>query len=481
MSLPNGWAKATIADIADTQLGKMLDAAKNKGRLVRYLRNINVRWGEFDLSDVQEMRVTPDELSHFAVRDGDIFVCEGGEPGRAAVWRNGDQDLIFQKALHRLRVLDGIQPDYLAQYVRFAVTKHEFSGLLTGTTIKHLPQVALQRMDVAVPPAAEQRRIVAKLDILTARLTRARAELDRVPTLAKQLRKQSVCEAFDGSLTANWRIANGNPTVLTDDALNEAYLRETGSARRKPSAQIEWRPSFDLPSSWRWVSIDQIVTQVQYGSSAKTSSDADGVPVLRMGNIQQGKLDWTDLKYLPRDHDEFPDLLLNEGDLLFNRTNSFELVGKSAVCKQLDRPTSFASYLIRIRPSGILPELLAAYLNSPIARSWIERVASQQVGQANVNGSKLKALGIPLPPLTEQIEMLERLNIAFTRADRLEAEAARARALLDRLEAAILAKAFRGELVPQDPNDEPASVLLDRIRAERAAAPKPKRGRQAVA
>jgi type I restriction enzyme S subunit len=122
----------------------------------------------------------------------------------------------------------------------------------------------------------------------------------------------------------------------------------------------------------------------------------------------------------------------------------------------------------------MLADLLSAYLNSPLARSWVKRVASQQVGQANVNGSKLKALGIPLPPFDEQAEMLQRLNAAFARADRLEAEAARARALLDRLEAAILAKAFKGELVPQDPNDEPASVLLDRIRAQRAAAPEAK-------
>jgi type I restriction enzyme, S subunit len=99
---------------------------------------------------------------------------------------------------------------------------------------------------------------------------------------------------------------------------------------------------------------------------------------------------------------------------------------------------------------------------------------ASQVGQANVNGSKLKAFGIPLPPPEEQIEILKRINSAFARADRLEAEAARARALLHRLEAAVLAKAFKGELVPQDPNDEPASVLIERIRAQRAQTPKGK-------
>ncbi|MCE7029436.1 restriction endonuclease subunit S [Jiella avicenniae] len=122
--------------------------------------------------------------------------------------------------------------------------------------------------------------------------------------------------------------------------------------------------------------------------------------------------------------------------------------------------------------------MLARYINSPIGREWVSKYASQQVGQANLNGSKLRALGIPLPPPTEQIQMERILDSTFARADRMEAEAARARKLLDRLEQSILAKAFRGELVPQDPNDEPASVLLERIRTERAKAPKPKRGRR---
>lgn len=147
------------------------------------------------------------------------------------------------------------------------------------------------------------------------------------------------------------------------------------------------------------------------------------------------------------------------------RRNAVLFHGKPAL-------VSFASYLIRLRCSGIAPDLLVRYLNSRIGRAWVSRVASQQVGQANVNGTKLKSLGIPLPPVGEQAEMNRLLTLAFARADRLEAEAVRARTLLDRLESSILAKAFRGELVPQGDNDEPARVLLDRVREERAARPK---------
>lgn len=163
MILPKGWASATIADIADTKLGKMLDAAKNKGDAVPYLRNVNVRWGEFDLSDLFDMRVTPEEYAELAVQDGDIFVCEGGEPGRSAVWRLGEQRLVFQKALHRIRPLAGIEADYVVCHLKHGAATGVLSDLLTGTTIKHLPQVGLQRIKMAVPPAAEQRRIVTKL------------------------------------------------------------------------------------------------------------------------------------------------------------------------------------------------------------------------------------------------------------------------------------------------------------------------------
>jgi type I restriction enzyme S subunit len=480
MSLPRGWAYAALEQVADTVLGKMLDAAKNKGELVPYLRNVNVRWGSFDLDDLNEMRVTDDELAALSVRDGDLFICEGGEPGRSAIWRGGNQKIVFQKALHRLRTKSGIEPDFVAKHLVSVARERSFSDLLTGTTIKHLTQVSLKKVKLPLPPTAEQRRIVAKLDALSARIARARAELDRVLVNAQKLRQSVVTDAFSGRLTLEMRKARAL-CANTNAVLESLFVEKTGSKRKKPAATIDWQPVIEIPTGWRWVSVDQVIALAQYGSSSKTDENPDGVAVLRMGNIQRGELDFSNLKYLPIQHEEFPSLFLAKGDVLFNRTNSPELVGKSAVFRGASRPVSFASYLIRLQCFGILPDLLVRYLNSPIGRSWVESVASQQVGQANVNGTKLRSLGIPLPSPEEQVEMKRQIDLAFARADRLEAEAARARKLLDRLESAILAKAFRGELVPQDPNDEPASVLLERIRAERAAAPKATRRKKTTA
>ncbi|HET6381848.1 MAG TPA: restriction endonuclease subunit S, partial [Armatimonadota bacterium] len=201
---------------------------------------------------------------------------------------------------------------------------------------------------------------------------------------------------------------------------------------------------------------------------AKTSDDVEGVPVLRMGNIQRGALDLSSLKYLPENHAEFPELLLAGGELLFNRTNSPELVGKCAVYRGTPTRCSYASYLIALELlPGCHPDYLSYFVNSTLGRLWVASVVIQQVGQANVNGTKLKALVFPLPPVAEQHRIVAEVDRRLSIIDGLEAGVEANLKRAERLRQSILKRAFEGNLVPQDPNDEPASVLLERIRAER--------------
>jgi type I restriction enzyme S subunit len=205
MTLPTGWVEARIGDLADINLGKMLDAAKNKGRPVRYLRNVNVRWGNFDLSDVLEMRMTAAEEAAYAIEDGDVLICEGGEPGRSAVWRYGSTDLKFQKALHRARPHKGISPDFLSHYMRHASSTGEIEGKFTGTTIKHLPLAAIRELTLPLPPSPEQQRIVTKINSLSAKSKRARGHLDHIPRLVEKYKQAILAAAFWGELTKQWR------------------------------------------------------------------------------------------------------------------------------------------------------------------------------------------------------------------------------------------------------------------------------------
>jgi len=157
------WPVRKIGELADLCLGKMLDQKKNKGTLRPYLANVNVRWGEIKLDDLREMRFEDRELERYGLRNGDIVMCEGGEPGRCAIWRGQLSSMMFQKALHRIRVKEGIDHRFLY----YCFIEHGRTGIFeqyfTGSTIKHLPGEKLAKVEVAVAPLAVQRRIASIL------------------------------------------------------------------------------------------------------------------------------------------------------------------------------------------------------------------------------------------------------------------------------------------------------------------------------
>ncbi|WP_096704065.1 restriction endonuclease subunit S [Magnetospirillum sp. 15-1] len=383
---------------------------------------------------------------------------------------------------HIVKPCDGVSLKYLERFLNSI----DLAPFVTGSAQPKLTQKALDTIPLPIAPTAEQHRIAAKIDSLFARSSQARDELAHIPRLIERYRQAVLGAAFRGDLTADWRESHplGNPTqhlgkVLSDR--RDGWLAAQASSRRRnypEPEEADWFPDIELPDGWAWASVDQLTTEMQYGTSAKTNEDANGVPVLRMGNIVRGELQVENLKYLPADHDEFPALLLQQGDILFNRTNSPELVGKSAVFRDQLPKASFASYLIRLKAVGIIPALLSAYINSPYGRAWVRSVVSQQVGQANVNGTKLSHLAVPLIPDDEQIVLDQRIAQMMAAIDTMEHEMLRATGLIDRLDQSILDKAFTGKLVPQDPADEPASKLLERITAARESAPKTKRGRK---
>ena len=347
-----------------------------------------------------------------------------------------------------------------------------------------------------LPPLGEQRRIVAEIEKHLTRVAAAVAGLERVRANLKRYRASVLKAACEGRLVpteAELARAEGREyepaSILLARILEErrarweaeqlAKMRATGKAPKDDGWKAKYTPpsepksatTVQLPEGWCLATVEQLSALVDYGTSARTQQEPGGVPVLRMGNIADGALGLRDLKYLPEGHAEFPRLLLSDGDVLFNRTNSTELVGKTAVYRGYPAPCSFASYLIRVRLlSGCLPGVLASSINSLLGRNWIASVVSQQVGQANVSGSKLQAYAVRLPPLAEQhrivAEIERRLSVAEEMERAVEAGLRRA----ERLRQAILKRAFEGKLVPQDPNEEPASGLLDRIRAERERA-----------
>ena len=157
------WEKKALAEVADFCLGKMLDQKKNRGELLPYLANVNVRWGEFELSDLREMRFEERELDRYGLKYGDIVMCEGGEPGRCAIWKDQAPAMMIQKALHRIRPHECLDPRFLYYAFLHKGRTGRFTGLFTGATIKHLPKEKLAKVEVDVPPLPVQDRIASVL------------------------------------------------------------------------------------------------------------------------------------------------------------------------------------------------------------------------------------------------------------------------------------------------------------------------------
>lgn len=178
--LPASWVWVNVGSVAVARLGKMLDKTKNKGTPRRYLRNVNVRWFHFDLSDILEMRFEDSELPEFALRPGDVLICEGGEPGRAAVWDGREFNIYFQKAIHRVRFLSFVNSHFFVKALRASADDGRLAEYFTGTGIKHFTGKGLAVYLFPLPPLAEQHRIVARVDELMALCDRLEVSLATV-------------------------------------------------------------------------------------------------------------------------------------------------------------------------------------------------------------------------------------------------------------------------------------------------------------
>ena len=242
--MKNGWQCKKVSEIAKHSLGKMLDKAKNKGEPKPYLRNLNVRWFDFDLSDVLEMRFLPEEAAKYTAVKGDVLICEGGYPGRAAIWEQ-DEPIYFQKALHRVRFHEAERNKWFLYYLQ----AKDFDGTLknhfNGAGIQHFTGEALAEFVVPLPPLPEQRRIVALLD-----------------------------EAFEGIATAK---ANAKKNLQNARALFENHLQSVFTQRGP---------------EWVDRTLDQVCI-VERGSSPRPikeyfTTKPGGVNWIKIGDTEEG-------------------------------------------------------------------------------------------------------------------------------------------------------------------------------------------------
>ncbi|MFI5659720.1 restriction endonuclease subunit S [Streptomyces sp. NPDC051684] len=448
--LPSGWVLAPLGDLAETALGKMLDKKKQGDASTRpYLRNVNVQWGRIDFADVLEMAIPEDEIERFSVRKGDLLVCEGGEIGRAAIWMR-DDEIAYQKALHRVRPSTALSLSYLRYYLEYAATTGALAKLATGSTIKHLPQQRLREVTVPVPPPAEQHRIV---EILEEQLSR----LDAAST--------SLVSAERRILALRARVTDYTASVTLAE-------ESAAAAPPEPAGTIDGELP-RIPADWFWHrlgEIAEVVGGVTKDKKRQSDPEVPEVPYLRVANVQRGHLNLDVVTRIRVPADKASRLRLKKGDVLLNEGGDRNKLGRGWIWEEQVAGAIHQNHVFRARvQNGIIkPELLSHYANG--MGRWFEENGKQSVNLASISLKKIKCLPVPVPPQEEQEEILRAIRERIALLDRAQQGVETAQKRAKALRNALLRKAFTGALVPQDPADEPASVALERVAAERAAA-----------
>ena len=420
MTLPEGWEIAQIGDLCDLINGmafKPSDWAR-KGLPIIRIQNLN-------RSDTEFNYYAKEVHERFLVESGELLFAWSGTPGTsfgAHIW-SGPRAVLNQ---HIFRVRFN-EEEFNKKFFKLAINAKlaELIGNAHGGVgLAHVTKGKFEATTVSVPPFSEQRRIVAKLDALTTRLARARAELDRVPALADRLRAASLSAVFNQP---------NNRNIKLGEILEEIQAGKNLKCEERPP---------------------------QHGEKG----------VVKVSSVSSETFQPSKAKILPKNYEPLDRDLIKKGDLLFARASgSLGLVGRVALVTVNPENLYLSDKILRLLVKPEQTYWVYWFLRSPEGRQQVEKAATG-ISMHNITQSSLRNILIPMPDEAYRNLYIELLKSVFARADRLEAEAARARALLDRLEAAILAKAFRGELVPQDPADEPASLLLDRIRARRGNA-----------
>lgn len=314
-------------------------------------------------------------------------------------------------------------------------------------------------LEIDLPPLLEQHRISNKIEALTTRSRRARETLDTLPALIDRYRQSILAAAFRGNLTAEWR---------------------NGGVPEQPDTADE-RPDM-LPPEWEWQRLD--TSSVVSGGLTKNKNREQlplRRPYLRVANVYANELRLEDVQEIGVAPQELSRVMLQSGDLLIVEGNgSLDQIGRVAIWDGQVPDCVHQNHIIKVRfPDRRIAELVLYWLLSPFGRRFIEQEASSSAGLHTLSLSKVSRLPIPVPSIDEAEAIVARIRAAFEGLAKFSVPIDAAISRLATLDQSIFAKAFRGELVPQDPSDEPASVLLERIRTERAAVgPAPRRGRR---
>lgn len=438
-ALPMGWVETTLGEFVSKLRTGPFGSSVHKTDYIEggipLINPMHINNGKIAHSqNVTVSKAKARDLSEFTLKLGDIIIGRRGEMGRCAVIAPEQEGWLIGTGSMGITTNSALQPNFLQRFLASPISIVQLTERSIGSTMVNLNQSILLGLPIAVPPLPEQQRIVAKVDALMTRTARARKDLAHIPTLITRYKQRLLATLFEDF------------------------------SRKVPKHRLGDLAQFVTSGSRGWA---------QYYSD-------EGDLFVRVGNVMREtiNLDFEKLQYVkPPSNAEGQRTRLQQNDILITITADLGRIGVFD-----DERTAYINQHVAL-----------CRLKDPQASKFIALYLTSEIGQAqlvrNTRGATKAAIGlddirdveIPLPPLPEQEEIVRRVETAFAWLDRLAAEHTSATKLLPKLDAAILTKAFTGHLVPQNPTDEPASVLLARVKAERAAMPKQGRGRKVAA
>ena len=429
--LPDGWEWVRLGSVGDMTLGKMLDVTKNKGTLRPYLRNINVRWGAFELSDVLEMRFEDDELERYSIRHGDLVICEGGEPGRCAVWQS-EEVVFYQKALHRVRAIE-VLPEFLYYVIRHFIISNQYERYYTGTTIKHLTGQSLRIIPIPLPPLNEQKLIVEHLQRIIEEIDKIETEKTEALSLVSFAKSKILDLAIRGQLVPQDPDDEPASVLLERIRAEKEELIKQGKIKRNKKESIIFRGEdnsyyvrqdthmesideqfiFEFPDNWEWCSLLNIA-KIELGKTLDSAKNiGTNYPYLRSVNVRWNEVDLSDLKEMRFEPEELDRYTVRHNDLLICEGGD---VGRSCVWTD-EKEILYQNALHRVRFYGGCNPFYFMYYMMYYESRGIIKALCKGVTIKHLTGNVLSLIPFALPPIEEQDRIVKRLNRIFVLLD----------------------------------------------------------------
>lgn len=418
--IPESWEWVRLGDVFQHNTGKALNSSDKAGMPLSYITTSNVYWNRFELGKLKTMLFSDSEVEKCTIRKGDLLVLEGGDVGRAAIW-NYDFSMRIQNHIHRLRPLI----DICVQYVYYIFMLYKNANMISGKgiSIKGLSANALHNLLIPLPPLAEQKRIVAKIEELLPYIDRYEKAWSKLEDFNKRfpvdMQKSLLQLAIQGKLVEQRPEEGTGEELYRQIQAEKQRLIKSGKIKKEKALPeiTEDEIPFEIPESWKWVRWGDLSQSIQYGYNAPAQTKGR-IKMVRISDIQDGEVLWDKVPYCEIKDDDIPTYLLRVNDILFARTGG--TVGKSYLVKEVPEESIYAGYLIRTRySSSLCPEYLKCFMGSLFYWSQL-RVGTIATAQPNCNGKTLSKMILPLPPLAEQKRIVAKLEELLPLCERLK-------------------------------------------------------------